>query len=87
APDHTKFAYTFQHYADIVDGLLGKLDVTEYAMYVMDYGAPVGYRLALKHHDRVSALIVQNGNADEEGLKEFLDPIKAYWKNDTPENR
>lgn len=56
-------------------------------MYVMDYGAPVGYRLALKHPDRVSALIVQNGNAYEEGLKEFWDPIKAYWKNDTPENR
>ncbi|MGO6799063.1 alpha/beta hydrolase (plasmid) [Rhizobium ruizarguesonis] len=87
APDHTKFAYTFGHYADIVDGLLGKLNITEYAMYVMDYGAPVGYRLALKHPDRVSALIVQNGNAYEEGLKEFWDPIKAYWKNDTPENR
>ena len=48
-------------------------------MYVMDYGAPVGYRLALKHPERVTALIVQNGNAYEEGLKEFWDPIKAYW--------
>ncbi|NNH41978.1 alpha/beta hydrolase [Rhizobium laguerreae] len=87
APDHTKFAYTFQHYADIVDSLLGKLDVKQYSMYVMDYGAPVGYRLALKHPDRVSALIVQNGNAYEEGLKEFWDPIKVYWKSDTPANR
>ena len=87
APDHTKFDYTFQHYADIIDSLMGKLDLKQYAMYVMDYGAPVGYRLALKQPDRVSALIVQNGNAYEEGLKEFWDPIKAYWKNDTPENR
>ncbi len=52
-------------------------------MYVMDYGAPVGYRLALKHPERVSALIVQNGNAYEEGLKAFWDPIKAYWREDT----
>jgi pimeloyl-ACP methyl ester carboxylesterase len=87
APDHEQFSYTFQNYADIVDSLLGKLDVKEYAMYVMDYGAPVGYRLALKHPDRVSALIVQNGNAYEEGLTAFWDPIKAYWKDDTPANR
>ncbi|WP_426230433.1 alpha/beta fold hydrolase [Pararhizobium sp. DWP3-4] len=87
APDHKQFAYTFQHYADIVDSLLGQLNVKEYAMYVMDYGAPVGYRLALKHPDRVSALIVQNGNAYEEGLTAFWDPIKAYWKDDTPANR
>jgi pimeloyl-ACP methyl ester carboxylesterase len=87
APDHTKFEYGFGHYADIVDGLMTHLDVKQYAMYVMDYGAPVGYRLALKHPDHVTALIVQNGNAYEEGLKEFWDPIKAYWKNDTPANR
>jgi pimeloyl-ACP methyl ester carboxylesterase len=79
APDHTKFAYTFAHYADLMDGLLGKLEVNRYAMYVMDYGAPVGYRMALKHPERVSALIVQNGNAYDEGLKKFWDPIKAYW--------
>jgi pimeloyl-ACP methyl ester carboxylesterase len=87
APDHTKFDYTFGHYADIVDDLMTQLNVKQYAMYVMDYGAPVGYRLALKHPDRVTALIVQNGNAYEEGLKEFWDPIKVYWKSDTPENR
>ena len=51
-PDHTQFAYTFGHYADVVDGLMGKLGAKSYAMYVMDYGAPVGYRLALKHPDR-----------------------------------
>ncbi len=76
APDHRTFAYTFAHYADLVDGLLSQLGADRYAMYVMDYGAPVGYRLALKHPERVSALIVQNGNAYEEGLKAFWDPIK-----------
>jgi pimeloyl-ACP methyl ester carboxylesterase len=87
APDHTKFAYTFAHYADLVDGLLGQLGTTRYAMYVMDYGAPVGYRLALKHPERVSGLIIQNGNAYEEGLKAFWDPIKAYWADGSEAHR
>ena len=87
APDHTQFAYTFAHYATLVGGLTDHLGLKQYAMYVMDYGAPVGYRLALEHPDRVTALIVQNGNAYEEGLREFWDPIKAYWREDTPERR
>ena len=87
APDHTVFAYTFGHYADLVDGLMGQMGVKRYAMYVMDYGAPVGYRLALKHPERVSALIIQNGNAYEEGLKEFWDPIKAYWADGSDAHR
>jgi pimeloyl-ACP methyl ester carboxylesterase len=87
APDHKQFAYTFAHYADIVDGLLAKLGVDRYAVYLMDYGAPVGYRLALKHPDRVTALIVQNGNAYAEGLKAFWDPIKAYWADGSEAHR
>ena len=56
-------------------------------MYVMDYGAPVGWRLALKHPERVTGLIVQNGNAYDEGLKEFWDPIKAYWADHSEAHR
>ena len=87
APDHTQFTYSFGHYADLVDQLLQQLKMQRYAMYVMDYGAPVGYRLALKHPERVSALIVQNGNAYSEGLKGFWDPIKAYWADGSPAHR
>ncbi len=87
APDHKTFTYSFAHYADMVDDLLGQLGARSYAMYVMDYGAPVGYRLALKHPERVTGLIVQNGNAYEEGLKTFWDPIKAYWASGSDKDR
>lgn len=87
APDRRNFAYTFAHYADLIDRLLTHLAVGRFALYVMDYGAPVGYRLALKNPGRVSALIVQNGNAYDEGLGLFWDPIKAYWGSDAPEHR
>ncbi len=87
APDHKTFTYSFAHYADMVDDLLGQLGAKSYAMYVMDYGAPVGYRLALKHPERVTGLIVQNGNAYEEGLKAFWDPIKAYWASGSETDR
>jgi pimeloyl-ACP methyl ester carboxylesterase len=86
-PENTKFAYTFQNYAEIIDGLVTQLGVTKYSLYVMDYGAPVGYRLALLHPERVQALIIQNGNAYDEGLLEFWDPIKKYWAEASPENR
>jgi pimeloyl-ACP methyl ester carboxylesterase len=87
APDHTKFAYTFAHYATLMNDLLEQLGAQRYAIYLFDYGAPVGFRLALKHPERVTALIVQNGNAYVEGLNKFWDPMKVYWKNDTPANR
>jgi pimeloyl-ACP methyl ester carboxylesterase len=86
-PDRKTFAYTFANMADIVDQLLVTLGIGRYAMYVMDYGAPIGYRLALKHPERVTGLIVQNGNAYEEGLLAFWDPIKKYWDDPTLENR
>lgn len=81
APDHKKFSYTFDNYARIIEKLTEKIGLSSYALYVMDYGAPVGFRLASKHPERVSALIVQNGNAYNEGIEEFWDPIKAYWKS------
>jgi pimeloyl-ACP methyl ester carboxylesterase len=59
--------------------LLSRLGATRYALYVQDYGAPVGYRLALRHPERISALVIQNGNAYEDGLSDFWKPIKAYW--------
>ncbi len=86
-PDRAKFAYTFDNYANIVEKLTETVGLKTYALYVMDYGAPVGYRLAVKHPDRVTALVVQNGNAYDEGLREFWDPIKAYWKSGAVKDR
>jgi pimeloyl-ACP methyl ester carboxylesterase len=87
APDHKIFRYGFGRFADLMDGLMVRLGAKRYTMYVMDYGAPVGYRLALKHPERVSALIVQNGNAYEEGLGAFWNPIKAYWADPSEARR
>jgi pimeloyl-ACP methyl ester carboxylesterase len=78
-PDHKSFSYTFDSYAKLMDRFAEHLGLSRYALYLMDYGAPVGYRLALLHPERVTGLIVQNGNAYEEGLREFWDPIKKYW--------
>jgi pimeloyl-ACP methyl ester carboxylesterase len=86
-PDRKDFTYSFAKFAELADGLLTQLGATRYALYVNDYGAPVGYRLALRHPERVTALVVQNGNAYEEGLREFWAPIKAYWAEGTPERR
>jgi pimeloyl-ACP methyl ester carboxylesterase len=86
-PDRATFSYTFDRFGALVDALLDQIGVRRYAMYVMDYGAPVGWRLALKHPERITALIVQNGNAYEEGLKAFWDPIKAYWSDHSEEHR
>jgi pimeloyl-ACP methyl ester carboxylesterase len=86
-PDRAQFAYTFAHYADITRTLLNRLNAQRYALYIMDYGAPVGLRVALAEPKKVSALVVQNGNAYEDGLKEFWDPIRAHWKLNTKETR
>ncbi|MBR0964990.1 alpha/beta hydrolase [Bradyrhizobium diazoefficiens] len=86
-PPRTSFNYTFDRFGELVGGLIDQLGVTRYAMYVMDYGAPVGWRLALKNPERISGLIVQNGNAYDEGLKEFWDPIKKYWADGSDASR
>ena len=86
-PERKTFSYTFENMTNIVEELTGKLELGKYAMYVMDYGAPIGYRLALRHPERVTGLIVQNGNAYDEGLLQFWDPIKKYWNDATAENR
>ena len=80
------FDYTFDNIALVVEGLLEKLEVNKYSIYLMDYGAPVGFRIAAKYPERVESLIVQNGNAYEEGLRDFWIPIKKYWNNYTLEN-
>ena len=80
------FDYTFDRMAEIIEALTVELELDSYSIYLMDYGAPIGYRLAAKYPERVDTLIVQNGNAYDEELREFWDPIKAYWKNKTPEN-
>ena len=86
-PSHKDYAYTFDNFSKVVEQLVDKLGLKHYSMYVMDYGAPVGYRLALRQPERVQALIVQNGNAYDEGLLKFWDPIKTYWKERTPQSR
>ncbi|HYI85985.1 MAG TPA: alpha/beta hydrolase [Burkholderiales bacterium] len=86
-PDRKQFQYSFARFAELMDGLLNQVGAKRYALYVQDYGAPVGYRLALLHPKRVTALIVQNGNAYEEGLREFWRPLKAYWASGSKAHR
>ena len=85
-PKVNEFEYTFDRFADIVEALTEKLGLETYSIYLMDYGAPVGFRLAVRHPERVEGLIIQNGNAYDEGLREFWKPLKAYWKDKTQEN-
>jgi pimeloyl-ACP methyl ester carboxylesterase len=85
-PTVDAFEYSFDHLADVMEKFTEKLGLEQYTLYVQDYGAPVGYRLAAKHPDRVQALVVQNGNAYDEGIdNDFWKPIKAYWKEKTEE--
>ncbi|MDP1797981.1 MAG: alpha/beta hydrolase [Planctomycetaceae bacterium] len=82
APSVKEFEYTFDNLANVIEKFTEQVGLKKYSIYLMDYGAPVGYRLAVKHPERVQALIVQNGNAYDEGLdNEFWKPIKAYWKD------
>ncbi|MGH3582342.1 MAG: alpha/beta fold hydrolase [Mycobacterium sp.] len=84
-PPVGEFAYTFDTLADHVDALLDHLGLTRYAIYVQDYGAPVGWRLALRHPDRIAAVITQNGNAYEEGfVGDAMEPLFAYGRDRSP---
>ncbi|MCX5063271.1 alpha/beta hydrolase [Streptomyces sp. NBC_00201] len=86
APPADEFDYTFDALADLTSDLLGQLGVTRYAMYVQDYGAPVGWRLALKDPTAITAVITQNGNGYEAGLApEFWKPVREFWQDRTPQ--
>ncbi len=86
-PDRTEFVYTFEHITDIVEAFTKHLGLTRYAMYVFDYGAPIGFRLAMRHPERIAAIISQNGNIYREGLGEKWVAREKYWNNPTPELR
>lgn len=86
-PSMQNFDYSFDHLAEITDKFLQKLDVTKYSLYMMDYGAPIGFRIAASHPERIQTLIVQNGNAYDEGLDNaFWAPLKTYWKDSDEKN-
>ena len=87
APDRKQFRYTFDNLAKVIDRFTQTIGLKRYAIYVFDYGAPVGLRLALAHSERITAIISQNGNAYEEGLSQGWNPIQKYWKEPTVENR
>ncbi len=87
APSTDDYNYTFDNTADIVDELLERKGFDDYVLYVMDYGAPVGYRIATEHPERVAGFVVQNGNAYDEGLEDFWIPIKKYWETGAESDR
>ncbi|MGI9240897.1 MAG: alpha/beta fold hydrolase [Verrucomicrobiales bacterium] len=85
-PPVDAFEYTFDHLAVVVEKFLEQLGLDRYSLYLMDYGAPIGFRIASKYPERVQSLIVQNGNAYDEGLREFWIPLKAYWEDRSEAN-
>lgn len=87
APSVTEFNYTFDNMASVIDQFTEKAGLTNYSLYLMDYGAPIGFRLATKNPEKVQSLIIQNGNAYDEGLREFWVPLKKYWAENTKENK
>ena len=86
-PDRGTYDYTFANIATTIADFTEKIGLRKFALYIFDYGSPVGLRLALKMPDRISAIITQNGNAYEEGLSNGWDPIRAYWKDASQANR
>jgi pimeloyl-ACP methyl ester carboxylesterase len=87
SPPRSQFKYTFDNLATAIEAFTEVVRLQRYALYVFDYGAPVGYRLAMRHPDRVTAIVSQNGNAYEEGLSDAWDPIRRYWADPTTKNR
>jgi pimeloyl-ACP methyl ester carboxylesterase len=85
-PSVDEYDYSFNNLADVVDKFIQAKSLQKYSLYLFDYGAPVGYRIAHRHPEKVESLIIQNGNAYNEGLREFWAPFKAYWEARTPEN-
>jgi pimeloyl-ACP methyl ester carboxylesterase len=86
-PERNKFAYTFDHLAEVIGRFTEVIGLNRFAMYVFDYGAPTGFRIAVKHPERITAIISQNGNAYEEGLSDGWTPIRAYWQEPSRANR
>jgi pimeloyl-ACP methyl ester carboxylesterase len=86
-PSRDSFSYTFEALTDVLEAFTDTAGLDRYALYVFDYGAPVGFRLAVRQPDRVTAIITQNGNAYTEGLSDGWNPIRAYWKDPTQANR
>jgi pimeloyl-ACP methyl ester carboxylesterase len=87
SPPRGEFAYTFENLADVINGFVETIGLNRHALYVFDYGAPVGFRLALRHPERISAIVSQNGNAYAEGLSDAWTPIRAYWEDPSQSNR
>jgi len=86
-PEQRGYQYSFDALATTLERFTDSLNLTRYALYVFDYGAPTGFRLALARPERVTAIVSQNGNAYEEGLGDAWEPIRRYWSHPTPENR
>src|SRR6202012_2336943 len=86
-PSRDQFAYTFDNLANVIESFTEQIGFDRYAVYVFDYGAPTGFRLALSHPERITAIISQNGNAYEEGLSDGWTPIRAYWEDPSQANR
>lgn len=85
-PTVEQFDYTFDNLTKVMERFIQNVGLKTYSLYLMDYGASVGFRLAMSHPERVEALIVQNGNAYEEGLRDFWEPFRVYWKDRTAQN-